>query len=342
MQLEESANVKKMITFLAHRYTRVWKALNNDNEEVYESLDLTRRRPVAWNGQVQNIVDDVVQSHSCLADYDTIPDWDLRGDCEGINVDMSLMGTGESTGSCGANGSPAKRDDGGSCPLDPVGDSGSGGVSISFTSGATAVPTCTQAGGCGGTVCTGYYCTPSPTDMPPDFWDPEDPNNGSPRTTTSIPSTAVTSSSSTSSSSTTMPTPQPSQAVWINFDFEIVMDEFGEPAAFGSSWKWFEVTVGQGLEVCQMNAVYGKSSGNGLKNPGWPPSMDSRKDVWGRSGYHYEGNSKGAGQLQCDGVPRFQCDVDPQSDQQLDCADLTGLFSDDTFVPRVRCTIPAV
>ncbi|ORY63569.1 uncharacterized protein BCR38DRAFT_437180 [Pseudomassariella vexata] len=35
--------------------------------------------------------------------------------------------------------------------------------------------TCSEVGKCGGTLCTGYYCTPSPTDVPPDYQDPPRP-----------------------------------------------------------------------------------------------------------------------------------------------------------------------
>ncbi|KAI8623454.1 hypothetical protein F5Y19DRAFT_458390 [Xylariaceae sp. FL1651] len=331
-QLEDPARVKQMIEFLAHRYNR--QKIDNSG---LEPLDAAQRRPIAWNGQVQTTVNGVVESHSCLADYDTIGDWDVDGACDGINPDMSNMGNGESTGSCGANGSPAKRDDGGSCPLDPNGGGGGGGsgTSISFTSGATASPTCATAAGCGGTVCTGYYCTPDPTGTPPDFWDPKDPNNGMPRTTTAISTSS--SSTTTSTSSTMSPTPQPSQAVWINFDFESASDGGGDPPAFGAAWKWFEVTVGQDLEVCQVEDVYEVESDGGLKNPGWPPTMTANVDVWGRKNCKYTGNSNGAGQFQCDGVPQFQCVVDPQSDKQIDCP---TTFTDDTYVPRVRCTIP--
>ncbi|KAL6789689.1 pectin lyase fold/virulence factor [Trichoderma sp. SZMC 28012] len=55
----------------------------------------------------------------------------------------------------------------------------SGGTTISFTSGPTAGPTC--KGGttaCGGTICSGYWCTPSPTGYPPGYQDPKDPSSG--------------------------------------------------------------------------------------------------------------------------------------------------------------------
>ncbi|KAI1272435.1 glycoside hydrolase family 55 protein [Xylaria sp. FL0933] len=328
-QLEDPARVKQMIQFLAHRSRRM--KIDNDG---LEPVDAARLRPIAWNGQVQTNVSGVVTSHSCLADYNTIGDWDIDGACDGINSDMSKMGNGESTGSCGANGGPAKRDDGGSCPLDPNGGDDGSGTFISFTSGATASPTCGTAAGCGGTVCTGYYCAPDPTGTPPDFWDPKDPNNGMPRTTTAIPT------SSSPTSSTTSPTPQPSQAVYIYFTFKPAPDGSGNPAAARATWKWLEVVVGQTtFEVCVVG-VYEVRSDSTLKNLGWPPTMTADVDVWGRSNCKYTGNSQGAGQLQCDGVPQFQCYVDPQWNQQLYCNDTGTIRAIDRYIPRVRCEIP--
>ncbi|KAH6856895.1 pectin lyase fold/virulence factor [Chaetomium sp. MPI-CAGE-AT-0009] len=74
-----------------------------------------------------------------------------------------------------------------------------GGTELSFTSGPTAGPTC--AGGastaCGGTVCSGYWCDPTPTGAPPGFQDPKDPSSGgyeAPTTTIGEPSSTTTSS----------------------------------------------------------------------------------------------------------------------------------------------------
>jgi hypothetical protein len=42
------------------------------------------------------------------------------------------------------------------------------GTTISFTSGPTAGPTCAGAStACGGTLCSGYWCTATPTGYPP-------------------------------------------------------------------------------------------------------------------------------------------------------------------------------
>ncbi|TGJ80754.1 hypothetical protein E0Z10_g8017 [Xylaria hypoxylon] len=38
-------------------------------------------------------------------------------------------------------------------------------------------PTCANADGCGGKVCTGYWCDPAPTGFPPGYQDPKDPSS---------------------------------------------------------------------------------------------------------------------------------------------------------------------
>ncbi|KAI0400631.1 hypothetical protein F4802DRAFT_583996 [Xylaria palmicola] len=66
----------------------------------------------------------------------------------------------------------------------------------------------------------------------------------------------------------------------------------------------------------------------------WTPTSTSSPGA----ACHYEGNANGAGQLECDGVPQFQCDIGPQSgDAPLKCL---APNNDDTFVPSVICTIP--
>ncbi|KAK6851408.1 hypothetical protein PG995_012530 [Apiospora arundinis] len=75
---------------------------------------------------------------------------------------------------------------GGSCapagpkPLDP------GSQDLTFSSASVAQPTCSAPGACGGTLCSGYYCAPSPTGTPPDHQDPRDPNNGQPVSSSTV------------------------------------------------------------------------------------------------------------------------------------------------------------
>ncbi|KAL2788774.1 pectate lyase superfamily protein-domain-containing protein [Aspergillus keveii] len=76
-------------------------------------------------------------------------------------------------------------------------EASAGGTTLSFTPGPTAGPTCAGASTeCGGTVCSGYWCDPTPTGAPPGYHDPKDPSSrgysaptttiggGSPTTTT--------------------------------------------------------------------------------------------------------------------------------------------------------------
>lgn len=53
------------------------------------------------------------------------------------------------------------------------------GTTLEVTQGPTAGPTCGGAStACGGTVCSGYWCTPMPRGLPPGYQDPKDPNSG--------------------------------------------------------------------------------------------------------------------------------------------------------------------
>ncbi|RWA10633.1 hypothetical protein EKO27_g4493 [Xylaria grammica] len=81
-----------------------------------------------------------------------------------------------------------------------------GGTTISFTPGPTAGPTCKGAStACGGTLCSGYWCDPTPTGFPPGFQDPKDPSSDgySASTTTIGGSTTTKPPTSTPPTSTT-------------------------------------------------------------------------------------------------------------------------------------------
>ncbi|KAH8711250.1 Glucan 1,3-beta-glucosidase [Beauveria bassiana] len=53
------------------------------------------------------------------------------------------------------------------------------GTTLDVTPGPAAGPTCPgTSSACGGTVCSGYWCTASPTGPPPAYQDPNDPNSG--------------------------------------------------------------------------------------------------------------------------------------------------------------------
>ncbi|TLD31026.1 hypothetical protein PspLS_01908 [Pyricularia sp. CBS 133598] len=80
-----------------------------------------------------------------------------------------------------------------------------GGTTLEFTPGPTAGPTCAGAStACGGTVCSGYWCDPTPTGMPPGYKDPKDPSSGG-------YSASTTTISSTTTTKTSEPDPGPSK-----------------------------------------------------------------------------------------------------------------------------------
>ncbi|KAK8050893.1 hypothetical protein PG993_002278 [Apiospora rasikravindrae] len=189
--LKDPANVKKMISVLSHRYN-----IMLDDGSIFQ-LDPWNQRPVAWNGQVTytNHTSGRPETKNCLTDWDTRLAWDWRGSCKGLDPNMANMGPGQPVTGCATRYMPKHRRDGesgdnlDSCPVDPMEP---GAHSLTFSSASVAQPTCSAAGGCGGTVCSGYYCAAHPTEPPPDHHDPQDPNNGKP-----VPSSTVTRSWST-------------------------------------------------------------------------------------------------------------------------------------------------
>lgn len=92
-----------------------------------------------------------------------------------------------------------KRQDPSACGGGSGGDGGDG-VTISFTTGSTPGPTC--ASSCGGFVCEGYWCVPTPTGDPPGYQDPSDPKSAG----ATAPTTSITQGFGGSS---TTPTPTP-------------------------------------------------------------------------------------------------------------------------------------
>lgn len=214
--LREPKNVKKMIKFLARRYN-IWEQWG-----VLRDIPYQDKRPVLWNGNVQlwNYTTNQVVSFNCLKDFDTREVWDVYHACHGLDPDMKNMGSGESVGPCNPpeagpshqrknkyrrlNGGGDNGDDddldADSCPLytDPDDPLVPSAQSIAFSSASVAHPTCSAAGGCGGQICTGYYCTSNPTGTPPDHRDPKDPDNGQP-----VSSSTVTRSWSTAPSAPT-------------------------------------------------------------------------------------------------------------------------------------------
>lgn len=177
-ELEKPAAVKKLIKLLHRRIPL------KDKPAGYSLLE---RRPIIWNGQVGKL--------NCLTDYAAIAAQypDACPKFAGSIMDTPL--TGETTDTCQPQGSNViKARDGGTCPVLPGdndtgngGSSGGSGRTITFASGPTATPTCQDPNGCGGKLCTGYYCSPQPTGIPPDFQDPSDPSGSAQVPDTTIP-----------------------------------------------------------------------------------------------------------------------------------------------------------
>jgi len=146
-----------------------------------------RRRPVIWNGQVGE--------YSCVAHYSTRDEWDTDGVCPTINEYIRFeTKKGESVRLCDSDGIPVgprrrlaqRQDEEETCPWIPGDGSGGDSHDIDFTNGPEPSPTCASGTGCGGRLCTGFFCEPSPTGVPPGRRDPKDPNAGNPVPTTSI------------------------------------------------------------------------------------------------------------------------------------------------------------
>lgn len=197
--LKKPENVKKLVIYFHHRYDIIeYPSLQKKQIAAWD------KRPVIWNGQVQwfNYTTNRLQTMNCLTDWDTRHLWDDQLVCDGLNPDMDQMpdddgqtvepdmGCNDISGSQpeppAASSSLRRRAlhrDSDSCTRQPP---GSGQQSLTFSSASVAQPTCSADGGCGGTLCTGYYCAPSPTGTPPDHHDPQDPNNGQPVSSSTV------------------------------------------------------------------------------------------------------------------------------------------------------------
>ncbi|KAI1771426.1 pectin lyase-like protein [Hypoxylon cercidicola] len=330
-QLQNPANVKKMIRLLHRRF-----ALRNPSTRW---PDPSLRKPVIWNGQVGD--------KNCLIDYATKATWDTDNACPDIDQDLSQeQNDGQTVQPCaqGAEGNPlvSPRQDGGeSCPYIP-GDSGDG-QTISYTRGSGASPTCASGTGCGGRLCTGFWCVPSPSGHPPDYPDPKDPNASNPVSSTTInpgpgSSTSVsitdrptsTSSSSRRSSTTSSsrrsttssthsttttkepppppPSPTPENAFIIIALEETVFFNPSGPAQWSRSWQVFAAPIDGLVSVCDDHAVESKVTFGATGNdPGFPFSLGPFE----AEGFTctYEGDEDSLGTLRCDGVENTWCEV---------------------------------
>jgi len=170
-ELRNPANVKNLVRY----------------KTILLGGDRTRARPgrvtFLWTGRV--------------AGGDCLVDPTLRG-CPSNLAGSGIASLGPFGSSCGSTVTVGgvsgrastdlnmKRQAGAACPLIHFppeietglgGGSGGGGL-ITYRPGAPS-PTCASGPGCGGRVCSGFYCQANPIGTPPDFWDPQDPDHTS-------------------------------------------------------------------------------------------------------------------------------------------------------------------
>ena len=106
--------------------------------------------PTVWNGQVFG--------HSCLVDTVAAGGQGFPGDNVCPNIDDILKPDADKL---------------------PLSGSDGGGDAVTYTPGAPS-PTCKTH--CG-TLCSGYYCKPTPTGYPPDYKDPKNSDEALPTVT---------------------------------------------------------------------------------------------------------------------------------------------------------------
>ncbi|XXG95201.1 hypothetical protein Hte_001461 [Hypoxylon texense] len=329
-QLENPANVKKLIKLLHRRF-----ALKNPSTRF---PDPSLRKPVIWNGQVGD--------KNCLIDYATKADWDKDGACPEIDQDLSQeQNDGQTVQPCtpGTGGNPrigSRQADGESCPYLP-GDSGDG-QTISFTKGSGASPTCASGTGCGGHLCTGFWCQPSPSGHPPEYQDPKDPNAGNPVSSTTIgpgpggsstsgptappssstripvtdepdppTSTAPPDTTSKESTTTTQETPPPSPTPENAF-IVIALEELFTSTEIGGSWdRWWNVFAAPldgFLSTCDDSPVESEITyAATMTDTGFPFTLGPFE----AEGFTctYEGTEDALGKLSCDGVKNTWCEA---------------------------------
>ncbi|EGC45360.1 exo-beta-1,3-glucanase [Histoplasma capsulatum var. duboisii H88] len=175
-QLQDPASVKKMIKIFHRRITVM-------DGTVVEPTDVKKMKPIIWNGQWGD--------YSCLSDYRTVDTWDPHGICPRIKLDLAdETNEGETVAPCDDDftlfDNSQKQLDGTYCPRLPKAGAGSHTVSFTSKAGVKPTPTCASGTGCGGHLCTGFFCSPMPTGVPPDRHDPKDPNASSQVPTTTI------------------------------------------------------------------------------------------------------------------------------------------------------------
>lgn len=344
---KDPANVKKLIRILHRRF-----AVLNYWAHVASPAD---RKPVIWNGEVG--------AKSCVADYADRATWDVGKVCPTIDADLDKvsLAPGQTVGQCGAGvgGNPARKrqsgGDGGSCPLIPGdGGAGSGGQTLSFTTGPTAAPTCPSVTGCGGRLCTGYYCVPNPTGLPPDYPDPKDPSAGGrvptttvgsgvtskppPPTSTPPPTTSTpppTSKTPPPTSTTSSKPPASTGAPCTNCQYNLVIGQTTSGGSIVFNWYGYQGPAGGwplAAGTCTKPDWSGGRRTDGGQTP-WPARLDGVTVGSARAQCTFLGDGKDwkttkrgdrLGTLQCKGYRDASCYEGWVTDQPMQCSGLEG------------------
>lgn len=333
-QLEDPANVKKLIRILHRRFAVL-------HYKFY--VTPADRKPVIWNGEVGD--------KSCVADYASRANWDHDKVCPTIDDNLDNVSLdpppGQTVGQCGAGvgGNPTKRKrqdgGGGSCPLNL---GGADGQTLSFTTGPTAAPTCPSQTGCGGRLCTGYYCVPNPTGLPPDYPDPKDPSAGGrvPTTTvgggggTTTPTTTPTTTTppTTTPPTSSPPTSTPTAVPCTDCQYNLVIGQTTSGSSIVYSWYGYKTPLdGWPLASGQCTKPDwsgGRRTDGGGQTP-WPSKLDgiSMGDIacaFVGDGKDWRSTKRGdrLGELDCKGYAPAACYQGWVTDQPEQCFGLDG------------------
>lgn len=315
-QLELPANAKKLVTVM-HRPFSV----------PGREMDYLSRR-IIWNGQVFN--------KNCLIDRPANDKDDLALKCPKLRDDLKDQPEGPPTDRCEI--AFRKRQEGAASGCGPGPGPAGPGHSLTFSSTAVRPsPTCT-AGGCG-SLCTGFYCNPRPTGVPPDYQDPKDPNNDRPRSTTRVsgttaapPDTRPPPPPSTPTQPAAPPKPTPSVGRVI-----IALEETFTPSEMGGSydreWAVFGVPKEEPYELCRLlHADYVKSTLSSALMVRFPPDLGPFNTLGKRC--TYKGSEENLGMLNCEGVSTTSC---LEARVQEGCTSFGGVGFNPIVVQVVVC-----
>ncbi|KAK2042661.1 hypothetical protein LZ31DRAFT_555865 [Colletotrichum somersetense] len=146
--------------------------------------------------------------------------------------------------------------------------------------------------------------------------------------------------------SATQPPPpaQPSEAVYIFFDWAIssVIRTTTSGGKFVMLPRLTSLDVRKIHDICNDEAVGGIGAGmrTSPDSPGLPPSFEASQDIYGKKGCKYisDYETKCAGRFKCDNIHEFECITDPPGNEHIDCS--KAETQERVYVSRVRCFFP--